>query len=115
MAACNTVARLWDVKPDHLIQRLTTIEMELSGKITILHLDSSTATARRDWLARSMYARLFDWITVRIDTTMSQGTGLGGESIEGRVRRQGATLTLFQNDGFEFIPEVCNRMRMSCC
>ncbi|KAI7836877.1 hypothetical protein COHA_009277 [Chlorella ohadii] len=79
MAALETAARLLGVSDVGLEAALTTRAIETRGERIVKRLDCREAAESRDALAKTLYARLFDWLVAAINKKInSLGSGGGG-------------------------------------
>ncbi|KAL4420012.1 hypothetical protein ABPG75_007110 [Micractinium tetrahymenae] len=90
LAALETAARLLGVSDVGLEAALTTRAIDARGERIVKKLDAVAAAESRDALAKTLYARLFDWLVAAINKKIgSLGSGSRAGNGNGNARRIG--------------------------
>eukprot|EP01083_Nonionella_stella_P067829 179682_1 len=83
-AYVNAVAKLWDIKSDALIKRLTTASVVINRKTIIKQINFEDANANRDSIAKGIYENVFLWLCERINEELyldeAKGEGLSAQN-----------------------------------
>ena len=96
-AGLANAAALLRVPGDGLLTALTTRAIEVGGERIVKRLDVAAACESRDSLAKTLYARVFDWIVAAVNRRISAlGAGAG---------RTARTIGILDIYGFECFDE----------
>ncbi|KAL4419268.1 hypothetical protein ABPG77_004826 [Micractinium sp. CCAP 211/92] len=101
VAALEAAARLLGVSDVGLEAALTTRAIDARGERIVKRLDAVAAAESRDALAKTLYARLFDWLVAAINKKIgSLGSGSRSGNGSGNARRIGI-LDIYGFESFE--------------
>ncbi|KAK9796643.1 hypothetical protein WJX73_007169 [Symbiochloris irregularis] len=98
--ALHIVAGLLQVEPEALFTALTTRAIEAMRERIVKRLSAAAACESRDSLAKSLYARLFEWLVAAINRKISAlGSGQGSHRVIGILDIYG--FESFKENSFE--------------
>ncbi|PSC74954.1 Myosin-J heavy chain isoform A [Micractinium conductrix] len=97
--ALDTAARVLGVSEVGLEAALTTRAIDARGERIVMRLDAAAAAESRDALAKTLYARLFDWLVAAINKKIGS-LGSGAQRAGGSARRIGI-LDIYGFESFE--------------
>ncbi|EFN53725.1 hypothetical protein CHLNCDRAFT_25512 [Chlorella variabilis] len=98
IAALEAAARLLGVSDLGLEAALTTRAIDARGERIVKRLDAGAAAESRDALAKTLYARLFDWLVAAINRKINS-LGSGGGAASGQQQRR--SIGILDIYGFE--------------
>lgn len=98
MEALEAAARLLGVSDLGLEAALTTRAIDARGERIVKRLDKAAAAESRDALAKTLYARLFDWLVAAINKKIGS---LGSGGAVGRDSRRIGILDIYGFESFD--------------
>ncbi|KAI3425379.1 hypothetical protein D9Q98_009143 [Chlorella vulgaris] len=100
IVALETAARLFGVSDLGLEAALTTRAIVTRGERIVKRLDTAAAAESRDALAKTLYARLFDWLVAAINMKINS-LGSGERAAAGEARRSIGILDIYGFESFD--------------
>ncbi len=101
--AVTAAANLLGVPGDALMHALTHRTVATRGDEVVVNLPQDQALYARDALAKSTYARLFDWLVARLNTSLNGGGGAGGAGGGDGSGNRTTVMGLLDIYGFEIL------------